>query len=328
MARLLKNLIPSENCSNSSYKDTSVNILLTTLKRENSTGRLSHRSSTAEIRKKNAKNNLTPINDRSSKPPYLSIKDYLEGKNKKKILITPITPLKNDKNSNSKNINKDSLEDNNTQKKIIGKNEDQKLIIKEIKEDIIGKSQPSKSEMQKIKNEECKKIPDFFVKVNINIENNLNNSEDNEGKKNLKLKKEMIKNSDMVNIKNDLDKRKNLIENLKNSDKKIEQLLNSQMKNTNITTSLNVTQEKNKNEISSKTSNKFFELSNNLTPAKRGEEKKTNKIENQITEQIKNEKLINFLKTEEIFMKDQPNNVISFFSFFFSYLFKRNHWKM
>jgi hypothetical protein len=358
MAKLLKNLIPGQISNKNSIKDSNLNLLLASMKRDNSPGRLSQRSSTSEIRKNVNKNALTPINNRSKnngsnerspspKAPYLSIKDYLQGRNKKKDEENEMkTPAKNLKKSQK------NLVENDTLKKQVTKNEDLKITIKE---DIVENAKNENFQPKKMENP--RKKPDFLVNVNINIENNMPREEEKNSKKvkdeMLKILKQKLPSETKIE---DKEKRKNLIENFKIYDSKLAQLINSQKKPpTMVTTSLNVTQDKifrnttspqnlqNNGNLNARSSNNFFEKSRNPTPL-RGEDKKMSKEEverkylkkeeeerknarkEDDTKSDNNKSILsshsnNSKNNEIIIMKEQPNIVLYYYIF---EIYKRN----
>ena len=346
MAKLLKNLIPDQISNKNQGKESNLNFLLASLKRDNSPGRLSQRSSTSELRKNTNKNALTPINSRSRKnganerslspkAPYMSIKDYLQGRDKKKEEMNKNanndmkTPAKNDRMKKSL---KNPLETGTEQtlKKPPPKNEDLKITIKE---DVVEK--PKNENFQPKQTESQRKKPEFLVNVNINIENNVVKEQRDDDKNNQKVKEEMLK---ILQQKlpaepkvEDKEKRKNLIENFKIYDSKLAQLINCQKKPppTLITSSLNVTQERlnnntttpqsfhnNISNVNAKTTNNFFEQpprkepSRNPTP-NNAEERRISKRNEEEMKTKRNEEEKKTTKKDEDIKSENNKSILS-----------------
>ena len=230
MEKLLKNL---QITNSKPTKDiNNLTLILAQMKRDNSPGRLSQRSSTSEIRAKNQKKyntNLTPINrSRKNSPekdnknaPYLSIKDYLNERNKKEDIVK--TPIKNENKKDYAKYLKEELKNENM-KNVNMKNEDkiknkQNMTNREnmIKEDNLNNEQNMKNG-ENIQNEKRE-----------NNENNLKNNRNN-GKNLLKTKENCENNlkTSQISLKNLYENKKNL----KNSQLSLKNTENNE-KNTN-----------------------------------------------------------------------------------------------
>ena len=175
MSKALKNLMEQpcydKKTAANSKKDATLASILSCLKRESPNERVS-----VESRKKNLGNCLTPINRSrkntpfeekkrsfSPKTPYLSIREYLEGRNKtpnaRNLMETPGKNRANSRNR-EKNAEKNLFEITEKKEKTKKNEEELKITIKD-------------ENFQDKKGEKRKKH-EFLVNVNINIENKIN----------------------------------------------------------------------------------------------------------------------------------------------------------